>query len=374
VTREALLVLGMHRSGTSALAGLLVRLGAQGPRTLMPADASNPKGYWESTAVCDFHERLLRALDSRWDTYTQLDPDWYRSHAALDWGIEGRGVIRAEFGDASRFVLKDPRMCRLLPFWLPLFAAEAVAPVAILALRNPLEVASSLAARDGLDRELSLAVWLRHVLDAERDTRDTRRTFVRYADLLTDWRGVARGLERDLGGAWSTLSPTDEAEVQRFVHPDLRHHDAGDGSLDVAPALADWVQRTSAALDQLHGRDAALEATARETLDGVRHEFDRATSAIGGFAERQRTEARIRIDAIEATLRALEQRAREAQAEGEQLRAEGDGLRAEREHLRRHAGSLEAALSATQQRVDGLLTSVSWRITAPLRAAYDLFR
>jgi hypothetical protein len=59
VPREALLVLGMHRSGTSAVAGLLVRLGAQPPKTLMEGDADNRKGYWESTALCAFHERLL---------------------------------------------------------------------------------------------------------------------------------------------------------------------------------------------------------------------------------------------------------------------------------------------------------------------------
>ena len=64
MTRKALLVLGPHRGGTSAVAGLLVRLGAEAPRTLMPADTDNPTGYWESVVLCEFHERLLRATDA----------------------------------------------------------------------------------------------------------------------------------------------------------------------------------------------------------------------------------------------------------------------------------------------------------------------
>ena len=78
MSRTALLVLGMHRSGTSATAGLLVRLGVEAPMMLMPADASNPEGYWESRRLWEVHERLLRDADSRWDTYTRLDMDRFQ--------------------------------------------------------------------------------------------------------------------------------------------------------------------------------------------------------------------------------------------------------------------------------------------------------
>ena len=66
MTRQAFLVLSMHRSGTSTLAGLLVRLGVEGPRTLMPPDSFNPLGYWESEPIAEYHDRLLRSAHTSW--------------------------------------------------------------------------------------------------------------------------------------------------------------------------------------------------------------------------------------------------------------------------------------------------------------------
>src|SRR5262245_15299141 len=116
----------MHRSGTSALAGLLVHLGARAPQTLMPADENNPQGYWESLAFHDFHERLLRSAGSRWDAWTRVSPEWLRRVSAGRYGDECRDLLQREFGDAPLFVLKDPRMCRLMPFWLPLLASAGI--------------------------------------------------------------------------------------------------------------------------------------------------------------------------------------------------------------------------------------------------------
>ena len=127
----------MHRGGTSAVAGLLVRLGAQGPKTLMPADPDNPAGYCESAVFYELHERVLRAAGSRWDAFTRLEPERLRLAMPDDLSDECRGALHAEFGDAPRFVLKDPRMCRFVPFWLQTLEAERIAPAAILVLRSP---------------------------------------------------------------------------------------------------------------------------------------------------------------------------------------------------------------------------------------------
>src|SRR5690606_4349244 len=65
-SREAIIVLGMHRSGTSAVSGVLAKLGAQAPRSLMPPTQDNPRGYWESSELMKFHDRVLESAGHRW--------------------------------------------------------------------------------------------------------------------------------------------------------------------------------------------------------------------------------------------------------------------------------------------------------------------
>jgi hypothetical protein len=360
VNREAILVIGMHRSGTSAVAGLLVRLGALPPRTLMRADAANPEGYWESAAFHEFHERLLRSAGSRWDAFTRCDPEWLQSAAAASLEDECRRLLHAEFGEAPRFVLKDPRMCRFVPFWLRVLERESTTPLAVLVHRHPLEVADSLGARDGLERSRSLLIWLRHVLDAEFATRAIRRTCVRYEDLLRDWRPIANRIAADLGGGWPAWSQADEADIGRVLTPGLRHHHSPqNGIVDVPARLADWVGRASEALGELSQHDPQWVVRARTSLDTLRQEFDLCTDAFGELEDR--------LTILESQLLASQLRAATLEIDRDHLGRQVHGL----EH---HAGALEHQLSAARHDANALRASMSWRITAPLRAALRIFR
>src|SRR4051794_27736950 len=83
-TAQAVLVLGMHRSGTSAMAGALALCGFATGSDLMPAAADNPKGFWEHAGVVAIHERLLRALDRPWHDPRPLPDDWLDHPAVLE--------------------------------------------------------------------------------------------------------------------------------------------------------------------------------------------------------------------------------------------------------------------------------------------------
>jgi hypothetical protein len=111
-------------------------------------------------------------------------------------------TLRDEFGSASLCVLKDPRLCRLLPVWLDASENLGLAPVVVLPIRNPLEVAASLEARDGIDLSIGQLLWLRYVLDAEHASRGIKRALFRYDHLIADWRAVAEGLSETLGISW----------------------------------------------------------------------------------------------------------------------------------------------------------------------------
>ena len=124
-------------------------------------------------------------------------------------------ALRTEFGDAELFVLKDPRLSRLLPLWLPALERVGAAPSAVIALRHPAAVARSLAVRNGLSLETSLLLWLRHVLDAERLTRSMPRDFASYDALLADWRGVASRIGQRLGLDWTFAAGGRDRRVPR---------------------------------------------------------------------------------------------------------------------------------------------------------------
>ena len=129
--RTAILVLGMHRSGTSALARTVNLLGATAPRTLMPADQTNPRGFWESNRLVPIDEAILTAFGSAWDGWQAGDPAWlgYRDVPVLMARL--RATLLEEFADAKLFVVKDPRLCRLLPIWLEVLRSTNVAAVAL---------------------------------------------------------------------------------------------------------------------------------------------------------------------------------------------------------------------------------------------------
>src|SRR5690606_28841543 len=112
VRRTALLVLGMHRSGTSALSGVLAKLGAESPKSLMPPTADNPKGYWESTAITDFNNAVLASAGSRWDEWEAFNEEWLRTSVGKTMMSEVPALLEQEFGHAPLFLLKDPRICR----------------------------------------------------------------------------------------------------------------------------------------------------------------------------------------------------------------------------------------------------------------------
>ena len=368
MNRELVLVLGMHRSGTSTVTGLLVRLGAQGPASLTPGGSANPEGYWESAVLHEFHERLLRAAGTRWDTYTRLNPDWFHSPAASELHDEGHRLFREEFGDAARCVLKDPRVCRFVPFWARIADAEGATLTAVLVIRHPLEVARSLNARDGFETNLSLLLWLRHVLDAELATRFIRRSVVRYEDVLEDWAEVAEGVARDLSFTWPARSAADDVEIARFVKPSLRHHRASSEDLSghvprLGPALGEWVRQTSTAMSWLHDHKSDRAAEAREVLDGVRLDFDRATEVFGELTDSRHVALQSAVGNLQGVVDSLHDRAAELEVSGAKLRA---GL----SNLQGQADGLVAELAAVRRDAQALRDSMSWRLTAPLRVMF----
>jgi GT2 family glycosyltransferase len=221
--RVAVLVLGMHRSGTSALTRILNLAGVELGSKLLSASGDNAAGFWEHRDIVLVHERLLASLGASWDDTTPISAERLRSEEVRPFREELLAILRRDFWETKRWGLKDPRLCRLLPLWLEILREFGSDPRFVLICRDPREVAASLARRNGFSEAKSHLLWLDHCLSAERASRDHRRVFVTYEQLLSDWRWSIEHVLRGLG-----LSDVDMMEmaegVEAFLDPTLRHH------------------------------------------------------------------------------------------------------------------------------------------------------
>ncbi|MFP4492338.1 MAG: glycosyltransferase [Puniceicoccaceae bacterium] len=221
--KTAYVVLGMHRSGTSLVAGCLHEAGVDFGRNLIPSNEFNPTGYWELSALNVTHDRLLRSAGLAWDAPAVLPEGWFGSEEASRGREDLADMLRSEFDGVETIGLKDPRMCRFLPLWKKVFGDLGVRVRWIFVFRNPEAVAASLGRRGGMPRCQALALWASHNWDvlAGREPEDDWLTLA-AEDFLADPVGNTR---RCLGGDW--LAGSDPALVEKrvgaFCRPDLQH-------------------------------------------------------------------------------------------------------------------------------------------------------
>jgi len=226
----------MHRSGTSALTGMLGAMGAALPGDSMPATADNPTGYWESRGLARFNNRLLESAGTRWNDDAAIPAEWFEDPARDRDRGEARRLLDDAFAAATLFALKDPRLCRLLPFWCQVLSSAGIDHSAVLVLRDPLEVARSLAARKDVPQfrpaaiastSRALLLWLRYVLDAERHSRDLPRVAVDFAHLVSDWRVAAEPLRAVLPIGLPLPGSAAAAAVEAVADARLHRNRAG---------------------------------------------------------------------------------------------------------------------------------------------------
>jgi hypothetical protein len=214
----------MHRTGTSAIARTVNLLGADISSDLIEPAPDNVRGYWESKGVVQVHEQLLEDLGSSSADPLPLSENWIDTGFARLARERLRELIEAEFQASRLFVVKDPRISKLLPLWVELLDEIGIDIVVVVPFRNPLEVAASLEKRDHMPIASSLLLYVSSYLKVEIASRECPRYFVNYAHLLGDWRVLESRLRSILG---SRLPPLDEKrslEISQYLAPDLRHH------------------------------------------------------------------------------------------------------------------------------------------------------
>ncbi|NDW44275.1 hypothetical protein [Ruegeria sp. PrR005] len=276
-SRHCVLVLGMHRSGTSALTGFLQHIGFDMPNTPMAANEGNQRGYFESQKIYEMHRDLLRDAGTTWDYWTPQDPGWLSPEQAAHYRDRAKALIAEEFGASRCFAIKDPRLCRLAPFWIETLTSLKIRPLILHTHRNPVEVAQSLKKRNGFELQFGFLLWLRYVLDAEYSTRGQTRYFTSYEQLLEDWPGVAEGIMSSFHMPLPPISRHVSDEIDEFLSPSLRHFQSGSGSVHDGLQVPVWVQDVYDLLESWARTGESAKDYSR--LDKIRTEFDHAGPA-----------------------------------------------------------------------------------------------
>lgn len=277
--RVGVLVLGMHRSGTSLLSRLLSLYGCDLPSNLLPANEANSEGYWESAAVVAFNDALLTSGGSKWHDWLGFNPGWYGSPKKDEYLYRARDILKAEFGGSGLFVLKDPRICRLVPFWLEVLEQEGIEPAIVLPIRHPAMVARSLAMRDSIAPAIGQLLWLRHVLEAEAATRGRRRTILTFTQLLEDWPTLPERMSSALGVQWPRIGQVSRAEQAGFINPAMAHSEAALQNHPQSQNLSAGVVQTWAILADW--AETGEKTSDHAALDVLREQLDRAGEITG---------------------------------------------------------------------------------------------
>ena len=345
--RRAIIVAGMHRSGTSALTRVVNLLGADLASDLIPAGIGNTLGHWESRAVQDLHNRILSEL--RADIYSPVSfsRSWFESPSANAWVDRIETLVRQEYAGSTLFVLKDPRIVLFVPLWIAALNKLAIDPCFVIPFRHPLAVAASLEARErqldsgnALPLPHGMALWLRYTLAAEEYTRGQKRAFVSFEMLLADWRRELARIGGQLDVRWPRLGAAD-AEIDRFLDADHREHG------HIAPSndrdhMHQMISRVYEALEQ-----AAADPQATPAAFGVAAEMAaRAEEVLGGYALIKENEiARLRTELEAARRRHADETASAHRAFEAEIRARDLKIAEATSYAKSLAQSLDEATS-----------------------------
>lgn len=322
----------------------------------MASTEGNPKGHWESQAICDLNEALLESGGSYWHDWLPFTPGWYSSPKAEEFTDRAAAILKEEFGDSRLFVLKDPRICRIAPFWLRVFDTVGIRPLVILPMRNPLEVAASLERRDGFDPALSHLLWLRHMLDAEVSTRGLPRFHCSYEQLTNGWSALVERAQNVLGLTWPALSQATAGKVDAFIADDLRHHREPVRNVLGNPMLSRWIRDSLKVFHRWAEQGENPEDFS--LLDNIRDEFSAAGPA---FAQLVSSGLRARERARDLERAEEETRGKLADTEGalaaERVRADEFSLATEVAHqelaeMQARTSNLESTLAQRQEEIE----------------------
>lgn len=408
ITPRVVVVLGMHRSGTSALTKALNVLGVSLSENLMAEGEHNPKGHWEDLDVVAINQKVLSHLNLDWFSPAKIELDLDDPYLQLLLQ-EAQQLVENRIAEYPLWGFKDPRTSYLLPFWLAVFNQAQVKAEFIYIHRNPLDVSRSLEKRDGFSHLHSYLLWGRHTVDNLPRLSGQSVMWLSFAQLLAQPYPTLEKLSQALQIDLSQCSGVDEF-CNEFIDPGMSHSlaTASDLYQDAAcfPGLVDFHQLF---VDLAESKiDLAAWLAQEQALSALEQFTLQMNLQMQGWVEERNQAYFYERDALKgqlyhANLRCehLSQDAQHKQAQWqaelvqttEHFRAEFDALHIQLSDTKSQLDSATRSLAqektqvkqlhtaitereqhiqALQHAVDAIYHSTSWRITRPVRAVKNV--
>lgn len=348
--KRLIVVLGMHRSGTSAITRGLKVLGVELGENLHPGiSGENDKGFWEDLEIKALNQEILAHLGSDWDVIEPIPYDNFESSDLDQFKSVATQLLSERLSHTDVFGVKDPRISRLLPFWKPIFSSLGIEVGYVISLRHPMSVVKSLQKRDGFGAEKSYLLWLTYMLSSLVDSGE-RRVVVDYDALLENPYVQLCRIAKNLGLIMPQEGSQDLQEYQSlFLDTSLRHTQFGLSDLSETSKIPPVIREAYESFLSISKVESG------EISQGVISRFKEYFNVLS-----PKEYMRIERDA--------------ARAERDAARVERDAALAERDAARTERDAAVKKLEIAEEVMHLMQRSASWRLTRPLRLTARIMR
>ncbi|MEO1660832.1 MAG: hypothetical protein AAFR51_07585 [Pseudomonadota bacterium] len=380
-----IIVLGMHRSGTSALTRVLNILGAALPEKLLGANHSNVTGHWEPAEIVQLNDQFLNTIGSRWDDWSKIDWGKISESDTEEFKRNLKSTLHRLYTGDSLFLLKDPRICRLIPVYREVFSELKVKTKFVIITRNPTEVSKSLFNRDRMIESQAKMLWLRHSVACVTETSSDDRVFTSYSKIVSNWRGELEKISEELQLDLPNSLDESETEVQKFISKKYRHHNFDEINLADDVISNGWISDCYAAILKLSDgrsvpsslkRIAKIEADLDQYTDFIRAmllDLQNANEAEKSLqrniihelevklSEKEQSlndttrvagELVVELDAVRARKRVVEEELDSFRRDAESLRKDRESVRADRDSLSDERDAIRKERDSIREELD----------------------
>ncbi|MBT4166182.1 glycosyltransferase [archaeon] len=221
--KRCIIVLGMHRSGTSLMTGILGISGVYlGGNLISPRTNDNEKGFFEHAEIVDINENILKTLNSSCNDYNKFPKNWIKNKNILEFKEKIKKIIKRDFGKLDIFAIKDPRISILLQLYLEIFKELKISPLLIVMNRKNIEIAKSLKVRNNLSLKDSLNLSKRYYGNLKKYTKE-RKIEIDFDKLINDPEKIVTLIKKELKIPLRQYRDI-KKEIENFLDPNLKHH------------------------------------------------------------------------------------------------------------------------------------------------------
>ena len=370
--QTCILILGMHRSGTSALTGTLNLLDVDlGSELMKGAINNNDKGFYENIQVYNINEKLLKQMNSSWD-----DIFFNKSKLnVLDDITELESMLRKEFQHSQLFTIKDPRLTYLFPLYKKALTNMGVDIKVIIPHRNPLEVANSLKKRNQFNQKKGLLLWAYHFLLAEKHSRALPRVFCSFDELIKSPQKLIKLIDKKLMLDLNSKYNAKKFEIADFLMPDLKHHNISiDNMQEKIPKLIWNIMRLMPKLNEVES-EADFDELRQQLFDNQNLFYNDSIMKIVQEFEKMSEQMKAKEKEFEQMSEKMSEQMKAKEKEFEQMSEKmSEKMKAKEKELEQMSEKMSEQMKAKEKELEqmknelnAIQTSTSWKITRPLR-------